>query len=184
MNLDNSLFEFTWVPEIWVKAIDWWPWLGQTKSHGTSSIIWRPAILAVFVWKKGLLLQFRQIIWLLYAQTLSHSIGDAYVAESPKKTSLERRQRMTGFPTRISLANMRKLIKKDSDTSVPTENFDRSLLIKTGLRSKAPTGAALLDGIRFSNTAYHHVLSLSYWSICIPIANGQRKLGGKDFSCA
>ena len=98
----------------------------------------------------------------------------------PEKTSLERRQRMTGFPTRISLANMRKLIKRDSDTSVPTENFDRSLLIKTGLRSKAPTGgAALLDGIRFSNTAYHHVLSLSYWSICIPIANGQRRLGKK-----
>ena len=45
-------------------------------------------------------------------------------------------------------------LKGDSNTSVPTENVDRSLLIKTGLELKALTGgAALLDRIRFSNTA-------------------------------
>lgn len=41
----------------------------------------------------------------------------------------------------------------DSNTSVPMENLDQSLLVKTGLESKTFTGgAALLDRIKFSNT--------------------------------
>ena len=150
-----SSFEFTWVPGQRLKATYWWPWLGQTKSQQTPSIILRPAILILFVWKKGLLLQFRQIIWLRYAQSLSCSIDAAYVVKSQIPLSWEE---ATLSHDRLPHDNFfgkhaEVDLKRDSNTNVSMENFDRSLLIKTGLESKALTvGAAVPDRIRLKNT--------------------------------